>query len=243
MRQQIETTAFAAVAIVGGVPGVPRGATHPRRSTTAGSAVWRWVIAAILAALALAGPASAQDTSADGDGVYAATSLEQDTVGGLTPSCGGGDSAVATAVSRMRTTSSSTIYCSDGSVAKCNGKKFWVELRNIHRAVLWRYFIGVQWCWNRGKVTKLRFNRWPQITGWGAFYAWEFAGHVSWSGYPNYIEPGKTYYPRTTSAAAHGVGKFRRCIYAGVSYCWGERYGRLDVVVFGNGGFDRDGNA
>lgn len=193
------------------------------------------------AALELAGPASAQDTGSDGDAAYADTIVEHDTAGGLTPSCGGGDPpAVAMARSRMTSTSPSTIYCSDGSVAGCDGKKFWVGIKNVHGAVLWRYFVGVQWCWNRGKVTKVRFNRWPQITGWGEFYAWQFAGDVSWSAYPNYIRPGMTYFPRTTSSTAQSVGRFRRCVQAGVAYCWGERYARLDVAVFGNGQYDYD---
>lgn len=249
MRQEIPITALAAVGIAGGHRSVARGVTDPRRSTTEGRVVCSWAVAAILAVLALAGPASAQDTSAHGDGVYAASGTEQDTAGGLTPSCGGDDSvlmaastepAVAMAAGRLTPSSSSTIYCPDGSAARCDGKKFWVELRNVHGAVLWRYYIGAQWCWNRGKVTKVRFNRWPQITGWGEFYGWEFAGHVSWSAYPHYIEPGKTYYPRTRSSAAHSIGKFRRCIHFGADYCWGERYGRLDVVVYGNGGYDYD---
>jgi hypothetical protein len=242
MRQQRLITTPEAAAILRGGPSVPRPVRHRRHPATEGGAIYGWVIAATLAALALAGPASAQDTSPDGDGVFAARSIEQDTAGGLTPSCGGGDPAVSVAAGWMRT-SSSTVYCSDGSVAKCDGKKFWVGLKNIHGAVLWRYYIGVQWCWNRGKVTKVRFNRWPQITGWGELYGWQFVGHLSWSGYPNYIEPGRTYYPRTTSSSAHGVGKFRRCIQIGVAYCWGERYGRLDVVVYGNGGYGYDSNA
>src|SRR3712207_2135105 len=162
-----------------------------RDATIAGTARTS-LLAAALAALALAPPAAAQDSSSDGDGVYGTTSVEHDTAGDLTPSCGGDDPVVLRSASGTASTTSSTINCSDGSVARCDGKKFWVELKNLHGAVLWRYYIGVQWCWNRGRVTKVRFTRWPQITSWGQFYAWEFVGHVAWSAYPNNIQPGRT---------------------------------------------------
>ena len=201
--------------------------------------------AAVVAALVLVPAALAQDAGSDGDGVSTETSAEQSDAT-LTPSCGGWgtEPALATRLAaRTATTSDSTVTCSDGSAASCKSRKVWVALKNVHGSVLWRYYVGVEWCYRRGLVTSVRYTRWPQITGWGEFYGWQFAGHVAWSAYPNYIQPGHTYSPRTSYSRAHSVGKFRRCVTFGASYCWGERYGRLDVVVYGNGAIAYDGSA